>query len=102
MATSPLFITKPLNRLLHEAEGVGEKTTLNRTLSAWNLVSLGIGAIIGAGIFTLTGHAAAQYAGPAIILSFLFSALGCALAGFCYSEFATMIPIAGRDRKSVV
>jgi APA family basic amino acid/polyamine antiporter len=95
MPASPLFITKPLERLLHEAEGVGEKTTLNRTLSATNLVSLGIGAIIGAGIFTLTGHAAASYAGPAIVLSFLFSALGCALAGFCYSEFATMIPIAG-------
>ncbi len=95
MATSPLFATKPLARLLHEAEGVGEKTTLNRTLSAGNLVALGIGAIIGAGIFTLTGHAAADYSGPAIVLSFLFSALGCALAGFCYSEFATMIPIAG-------
>ena len=95
MASSPLFVTKPLDRLLNEAEGVGEKTTLNRTLSAGNLVALGIGAIIGAGIFTLTGHAAATYAGPAIVLSFIFSALGCALAGFCYSEFATMIPIAG-------
>jgi APA family basic amino acid/polyamine antiporter len=95
MATSPLFVTKPLDRLLNEAEGVGEKTTLRRTLSAANLIALGIGAIIGAGIFTLTGHAAADYAGPAIVLSFVFSALGCALAGFCYSEFATMIPIAG-------
>ena len=95
MATSPLFVTKPLDRLLSEAEGVGEKTTLHRTLSAANLVSLGIGAIIGAGIFTLTGHAAAEYAGPAVVLSFIFSAVGCALAGFCYSEFATMIPIAG-------
>lgn len=95
MAASPLFATKPLERLLHEAEGVGEKTTLNRTLSAVNLVALGIGAIIGAGIFTLTGHAAADYAGPAIVISFLVSAFGCALAGFCYSEFATMIPIAG-------
>ena len=80
---------------MHEAAGVGEKTTLNRTLSAANLVALGIGAIIGAGIFTLTGHAAADYSGPAIVLSFIFSAIGCALAGFCYSEFATMIPIAG-------
>ena len=95
MASSPLFATKPLERLLQEAEGVGEKTTLHRTLSAANLVALGIGAIIGAGIFTLTGHAAADYSGPAIVLSFIFSAVGCALAGFCYSEFATMIPIAG-------
>ncbi|MBM3794376.1 MAG: amino acid permease [Acidobacteria bacterium] len=94
-APSTVFATKPLERLLHEAEGVGEKTTLKRTLSAANLVALGIGAIIGAGIFTLTGHAANAYAGPAIVYSFLFSAFGCALAGFCYSEFATMIPIAG-------
>ncbi len=90
-----LFATKPLERILREAEGVGEHTTLNRTLGASALVALGIGAIIGAGIFTLTGVAAGNHAGPAIVLSFILSAFGCALAGFCYSEFATMIPIAG-------
>lgn len=92
---NPLFATKPLDRILSEAEAVGEKTSLHRTLGPANLISLGIGAIIGAGIFTLTGQAAANHAGPAILLSFLLSALGCALAGFCYSEFSTMIPIAG-------
>ena len=83
MAVSPLFANKPLERLLQEAEGVGEKTTLHRTLSAWNLVALGIGAIIGAGIFTLTGHAAADYSGPAIVLSFIFSAVGCGCTTPC-------------------
>jgi APA family basic amino acid/polyamine antiporter len=90
-----LFSTKPLDRIMREAEGVGEHTTLNRTLNAPALVALGIGAIIGAGIFTLTGVAAANHAGPAIVISFILSAIGCALAGFCYSEFSTMIPIAG-------
>jgi hypothetical protein len=59
------------------------------------LISLGIGAIIGAGIFTLTGVAAAQHAGPGVVYSFIIAAIGCAFAGFCYSEFSTMIPIAG-------
>jgi APA family basic amino acid/polyamine antiporter len=68
---------------------------LHRTLSATNLVSLGIGAVIGAGIFVLTGQAAAQYAGPAIAISFIISGLGCLFAGLCYAEFASMIPIAG-------
>lgn len=68
---------------------------LHRTLSAANLVSLGIGAIIGAGIFVLTGQAAAQYAGPAIALSFMISGIGCLFAGLCYAEFAAMIPNAG-------
>jgi APA family basic amino acid/polyamine antiporter len=68
---------------------------LRRSLSALNLVSLGIGAIIGAGIFVLTGQAAAQYAGPAIALSFVISGLGCLFAGLCYAEFAAMIPMAG-------
>ncbi|MCS6953286.1 MAG: amino acid permease [Bryobacterales bacterium] len=86
-----LFATKPLERILAEA---GEHT-LRRTLGPGNLVALGIGAIIGAGLFSLTGIAAAEYAGPAIALSFVLAAIGCALAGFCYSEFATMIPIAG-------
>jgi APA family basic amino acid/polyamine antiporter len=88
-----LFTTKPLDRLLAESEG--EKGGLKRTLSATALVALGIGAIIGAGIFTLTGVAAANHAGPAVVYSFILAAVGCAFAGFCYSEFSTMIPIAG-------
>ena len=68
---------------------------LKRALTATNLTTLGIGAIIGAGIFVLTGQAAAQYAGPAIVISFIISGLACAFAGLCYAEFASMIPIAG-------
>src|ERR1700731_1827344 len=68
---------------------------LKRTLSAVNLVSLGIGAIIGAGIFVLTGHAAAVNAGPAITLSFVLGAFACAFAGLCYAEMASTVPIAG-------
>jgi basic amino acid/polyamine antiporter, APA family len=77
---------------MQESEG---EHALKRSLNASSLVALGVGAIIGAGIFTLTGVAAANNAGPAVILSFVLAAFGCALAGFCYSEFATMIPIAG-------
>jgi APA family basic amino acid/polyamine antiporter len=69
--------------------------SLRRALSATNLVSLGIGAVIGAGIFVLTGQAAAKYAGPAIAISFMISGFGCLMAGLCYAEFAAMIPIAG-------
>jgi APA family basic amino acid/polyamine antiporter len=87
-----LFATKSIDSLLAEAKGdVG----LKRTLTARSLVALGIGAIIGAGIFTLTGVAAATHAGPALIYSFILAAIGCAFAGICYSEFSTMIPIAG-------
>ncbi len=68
---------------------------LKRALGPLNLTSLGIGAIIGAGIFVLTGHAAAQYAGPGIVLSFILSGLACAFAGLCYAEFASMIPLSG-------
>jgi APA family basic amino acid/polyamine antiporter len=80
---------------MREAEGAGEAVTLKRSLGAMNLTLLGIGAIIGAGIFVLTGTAAAQYAGPAIVLSFILAGLGCLFAGLCYAEFASMIPIAG-------
>ncbi len=91
-----LFTKKPLDRLLAESEGVGEKGGgLKRTLSATSLVALGVGAIIGAGIFTLTGVAAATHAGPGLVYSFILAAIGCTFAGFCYSEFSTMIPIAG-------
>jgi APA family basic amino acid/polyamine antiporter len=88
-----LFATKSLTNLL--AETVDDKNSLKRTLSRWNLISLGIGAIIGAGIFVLTGQAAANYAGPAVVLSFVVAGIACAFAGLCYAEFASMIPIAG-------
>ena len=80
-----------------QSEAAGEEGTpqLKRALGALNLTTLGIGAIIGAGIFVLTGTAAAQYAGPAIVYSFIFAGLGCLFAGLCYAEFAAMIPIAG-------
>src|ERR1700678_3919150 len=71
------------------------KVPLSRTLSALNLVALGIGAIIGAGIFVLTGHAAAANAGPAITISFVLGAFSCAFAGLCYAEMASTVPIAG-------
>ncbi|MBC7927058.1 MAG: amino acid permease [Bryobacteraceae bacterium] len=89
---SSLFATKPLSRILAESEG---EHSLKRTLGASQLVALGIGAIIGAGLFSLTGIAAANHAGPAITLAFVLAATGCAFAGLCYSEFSTMIPIAG-------
>jgi APA family basic amino acid/polyamine antiporter len=88
-----LLVKKPMSVLLHEA-GDGEHS-LKRTLGPGALVALGVGAIIGAGLFSLTGIAAANNAGPAVLLSFVLAAFGCAFAGMCYSEFATMIPIAG-------
>jgi APA family basic amino acid/polyamine antiporter len=87
-----LFATKSIESLLSDAHG---DKGLKRSLSALSLVALGIGAIIGAGIFTLTGVAASTHAGPAMVYSFLLAALGCCFAGLCYSEFSTMIPIAG-------
>ncbi len=89
-----IFATKSIEQLTVEAQGSGEGS-LKRALGPVNLITLGIGAIIGAGIFVLTGTAAARYAGPAIVLSFLLAALACAFAGLCYSEFASMIPVAG-------
>ena len=77
------------------AELTAEQGGLKRALTATNLVLLGIGAIIGAGIFVLTGTAAAQYAGPGIMLSFVLAGFGCLFAGLCYAEFASMIPVAG-------
>src|SRR5687768_17157876 len=88
-----LFAKKSLSKLMTESAGEGNQ--LHRTLGRFNLISLGIGAIIGAGIFVLTGTAAATYAGPAIVLSFVVAGLACAFAGLCYAEFASMIPIAG-------
>src|SRR6201995_6018365 len=88
-----LFIRKPLAQLM-DASKEGEKT-LKRTLGHGSLIALGIGAIIGAGIFVRTAAAAGEHAGPAVTFSFLIAAAGCALAGLCYAEFASMIPIAG-------
>jgi basic amino acid/polyamine antiporter, APA family len=88
-----LFIKKPLEQLLSQADE-GEKG-LKRTLGAGNLVALGIGAIIGAGLFVRTAAAAGQAAGPAVTISFIVAAVGCAFAGLCYAEFASMIPVAG-------
>jgi len=85
---------KPLDLLLKEAAETGAGT-LKRTLTAGNLVALGIGAIIGAGLFVRTAAAAAEHAGPSVTLAFILAAVGCALAGLCYAEFAAMIPIAG-------
>ena len=91
---NPLFATKSIDSLLKEAGETGEHS-LRRALGPINLVTLGIGAIIGAGIFVITGQAAAQFAGPAIVISFVFAGLACAFAGLCYAEFASLIPVAG-------
>ncbi|HWT66728.1 MAG TPA: amino acid permease [Terracidiphilus sp.] len=91
---SRLLRIKPMSALSAEAHEEGEHT-LKRSLSALNLVTLGIGAVIGAGIFTLTGQAAALHAGPAVALSFVLAGFTCAFAGLCYAEFASIIPIAG-------
>ncbi|MGB8030716.1 MAG: amino acid permease [Terracidiphilus sp.] len=91
---SNLLRIKPMSMLSMEAGEEGEHT-LKRSLGAVNLVTLGIGAVIGAGIFVLTGQAAALYAGPAVALSFVLAGITCAFAGLCYSEFASIIPIAG-------
>src|SRR5882762_6754413 len=88
-----LFVKKPMNMLLAEAGEAGQHS-LKRTLGAGQLTALGVGAIIGAGIFVLSGLGA-HYAGPALMLSFVRSGLGCAFAGLCYAEFAAMIPLAG-------
>lgn len=88
-----LFRKKSLSALLTQADD--SEKGLKRTLSAVNLVALGIGAIIGAGLFVRTAAAAGEHAGPAVTLSFIIAAIGCAFAGLCYAEFASMIPIAG-------
>jgi APA family basic amino acid/polyamine antiporter len=99
-----LFIKKDLDRLIADANnpkisegghGHGAGGTLQRHLTAWNLSMLGIGAIIGAGIFSLTGLAAANYAGPAIVFSFVIGGVLCLFAGLCYAEMAAMVPVAG-------
>lgn len=88
-----IFKRKPLSILLTEAEE--SSTGLKKSFNSFSLIALGLGAIIGAGLFSITGMAAANYAGPAIMISFIIAALGCAFAGLCYAEFASIIPVAG-------
>src|SRR5206468_6982952 len=89
-----LFATKPISRIIAEAEETGEHT-LKKALSALDLTMLGIGAIIGTGIFVLTGQAAGKHAGPAVIISMILAGIVSAFAALCYSEFAASVPISG-------
>lgn len=90
---SNIWKRKPLDQLISEADE--SEKGLKRTLGSGALVALGVGVIIGAGLFSLTGIVAAEYAGPAVTMSFVLAAIGCAFAGLCYAEFASMIPVAG-------
>jgi basic amino acid/polyamine antiporter, APA family len=92
--TDSLFRIKSIDRLLAESAATGEGS-LRRTLGSWSLISLGVGGIIGAGLFVRTAAAIAERSGPSVTLAFLVAAVGCAFAGLCYAEFASMIPIAG-------
>src|SRR6266436_1029354 len=92
MFLKQLFAKKSLETLLAEMAG---EHRLRRVLGPIALTSLGVGAIIGAGIFVMTGRAAREDAGPAIVLSYVVAGVGCALAAFCYAEFAAMVPVAG-------
>src|ERR1700757_1795618 len=86
-----LFRTKPISAFHDDMK----KNDLKRVLTKWGLTSLGIGAIIGGGIFTLTGIAAHDYAGPALALSFVIAGIGCMFASLCYAEFASVLPVEG-------
>ena len=88
---SRLFQRKPIQQILADSQ----RSELKRSLTAKSLVSLGIGAIIGAGIFVMTGNAAANYAGPAVMISFILAGLVCAVAGLCYAELASTLPVSG-------
>src|ERR1700760_897512 len=92
MDASGLMGRKSVDAILEAGEG---EQQLSKSLGALSITAMGIGAIIGAGIFVLTGTAAAQYAGPAVVYSFIFAGFGCLFAGLCYAEFSAMIPIAG-------
>ncbi len=92
-SSDSLLRTKPLDRILSQA--AQKEGGLKRVLGAWDLTSIGVGAIIGAGIFVLTGTAAKEAAGPGIMLSYIFAGFACILAAFCYTEFATRMPISG-------
>src|SRR5881409_999335 len=89
-----LSATKSIDTLMQEAQETSEHC-LKRTLGPWNLIALGIGAIIGAGLFVRTAAAIADRAGPSVTLAFIVAGVGCAFAGLCYAEFASMIPVAG-------
>src|SRR5512140_3713318 len=89
---NPLFARKPLSLLLEEMKG---ENRLRRVLGPVTLTSLGVGAIIGTGIFVLTGVAAHDRTGPGLILSFAFAGIACIFAALCYAEFASMAPVAG-------
>jgi APA family basic amino acid/polyamine antiporter len=88
-----LFAKKPLHLLLQQADE--SEKGLRRTLNSWNLMAIGVGAIIGAGLFVRTAAAAANNAGPSVTIAYIVAAIGCVLAGLCYAEFASMIPVAG-------
>ena len=90
---SPLFRTKPMAQILEEAKT--HEGGLKRVLTAFDLTAIGVGAIIGAGIFVLTGTAAADHAGPGVMLSYFFAGLSCIIAALCYAEFASRLPISG-------
>ena len=87
-----LFVKKSISSLLAEAS---DKHGMKRTLSTGALIALGVGVVIGAGLFSITGIAAADYAGPGIVISFIIAAIGCAFAGLCYAEFSSSIPVSG-------
>ena len=89
-----LFRKKSITDLMKDTDDSGEDS-LKRTLGPWALVALGIGAIIGAGLFVRTAAAAANYAGTSVTIAFIVAGIGCAFAGLCYAEFSSMIPIAG-------
>src|SRR4030088_486623 len=91
---SSLFATKSLQTLMQESQETGEHC-LKRTLGPVNLIMLGIGAIIGAGLFVRTAPSIADRSGPSVTLAFIVAGVGCAFAGLCYAEFASMIPVAG-------
>jgi APA family basic amino acid/polyamine antiporter len=94
-AVQPVHPTPHVDAGEHDQGPIAGEVTLKRALTARHLVMLGIGAIIGAGIFVLTGQAAAMHAGPAVVLSFVFAGIACAFAGLCYAEFASMLPVSG-------
>src|SRR6187401_3031023 len=89
-----LFATKPISKIIAEAEETGSGT-LKKALTSLDLTTLGIGAIIGTGIFVLTGQAAGKHAGPAVVISMIIAGIVSALAALCYSEFASAVPISG-------
>src|SRR4029079_8122412 len=88
-------MTLVTKKSIADLQADAESNTLRRALGPLNLTALGIGSIIGTGIFVLTGVAASQNAGPALVISMVISAVGCAFAGLCYAEFASMVPVAG-------